>query len=114
LKGITPVHPKGCTPNVGQILLAQALQCALAQKIGIALALLRELHNCLGDDFVDVVATLGNSKRYASHFERDAHDARRLAIKSDTVQERGDRHGALPPNLRRERDRLASAPTPSR
>jgi hypothetical protein len=45
--------------NVGQILLAQALQCALAQKIGIALALLRELHNCLGDDFVDVVATLG-------------------------------------------------------
>jgi hypothetical protein len=33
-------------------LLAQALQCALAQKIGIALALLRELHNCLGDDFL--------------------------------------------------------------
>jgi len=88
--------------NVGQILLAQALQCALAQKIGIALALLRELHNCLGDDFVYVVATLGNSKRYASHFERDAHDARRLAIKSDTVQERGDRHGVLPPRLRRE------------
>jgi len=41
-------------------LLAQALQCALAQKIGIALALLRELHNCLGDDFVDVVTTLGS------------------------------------------------------
>src|SRR6476619_7116251 len=100
--------------SVLQILLAQALQCALAQKIGIALALLRELHNCLGDDFVDVVATLGNSERCASHLERDAHDARRLAIKYLTPF-RNEVIGTagLPPRLRRERNWLASAPTPS-
>ena len=46
---------------------AEALQCALTQEI---------LHNPLGDLFIDVVATFGNSKGYARHFEGDADHAR--------------------------------------
>src|SRR5436309_9063643 len=46
---------------------AEALQCALTQEI---------LHNPLADLFIDVVATFGNSKGYARHFDGDDDHAR--------------------------------------
>jgi len=52
-------------------LRAEALQCALTQEI---------LHNPLGDLFIDVVATFGNSKGYARHFEGDADHARASSL----------------------------------
>jgi hypothetical protein len=42
--------------SVPQTLLAKALQYALTQMIRIALAMIREVDNCLGDDFVNVIA----------------------------------------------------------
>jgi hypothetical protein len=91
-----------------RILLAKALQCALTQKVGIALALVREFQNCLGNDFVNLVETVSNSKRYAGHFERDTHDTRRLAIECNTVEEWGYRHDLRSPNLTREREQHRS------
>jgi hypothetical protein len=83
-------------PPADGLMASPANICAtlqsLTQKIGITLALLRELQNRLGDDFINIVGTLGNSKGYARHFEGDAHHARRLAIKFHTVQEQGYRH----------------------
>jgi hypothetical protein len=97
-----------CTA-ISQILFAKALQCALTQEDRDWLALFREVHNPLGDDFVNLVETVGNTKGYARHFERDAHDAGRLAIKFNTVQEWGYRHDLRSPNLGRERHQAASA-----
>jgi len=75
--------------------LTELVQDALTQNIGIALTGFRKLDNPLGNSHLSKGIFIGKSEGYASCFERDAHDARRLGIEPLTVQEWGDRHGAL-------------------
>src|SRR5262249_6145471 len=83
--------------------LAKFLQDAFTQKVGITLAGLGKFDDALGDDFVSEIAAVGKPKGYASHFERDAHDALGLKVEFGAVQEWGNRHGR-PSLCRRERD----------
>src|SRR5215831_2798120 len=87
--------------------LANFLQDAFTQQIGIALAGFGEFDDSLGDDFIGEIAAVRKPKGYASHFERDAQDALGLGVEFGVVQEWGDRHGC-PSSRRRERDRSLS------
>jgi hypothetical protein len=91
--------------------LTELVQDALTQNIGIALTGFRKLDNPLGNSHLSKGISIGKSEGYASYFERDRHDARRLGIEPLTVQEWGDRHGALT-FLRRERGRVSQPPAP--
>jgi hypothetical protein len=66
-------------------LLPKTLQYTLAQKIGIAFTTFRKLDNSLSDYFVDLIGSFHEPKGYSSHFECDAHDARRLAVNPAAV-----------------------------
>ena len=65
--------------------LTELVQYPLTQKIGIALPGLRKLDNPLGESCLSEFVSIRESESYASCFEGDAHDARRLLIEAPTV-----------------------------
>jgi hypothetical protein len=70
-----------------------SLQCGLTQDVGIALAGLRKFDDPLGDYWGKSITAIRKPKGYASRFECDAQDTRRLGVKSFTVQKLSDWHG---------------------
>src|SRR5215467_1034863 len=97
---ISSVQPKGRTAREPscrrgpRTLFAKLLQYILAQKIGIALALFRELDDAPGDYFVGEIASVCKAKRHTRHLEGDPHDPFGLRIECAVAEERSDGHCA--------------------
>src|SRR5262249_31427001 len=65
-----------------------------AAHVGIAFAGLGQGNDLVGDGLLDIVGAIARPQSQASHFEGDAHDARRLQVEALAVKKWGDRHGA--------------------
>src|SRR5262249_3308049 len=72
-------------------LRADVLQYLFAEHIGIAFNSLGKGNDLVGDGLLDNVGAIAGSQSHASHLESDAHDARRLRVKTLALQKRSDR-----------------------
>ena len=96
---ISSVRPEGraAKPSCrrgSRIAFAKLLQYILAQKIGIALALFRELDDAPGDYFVAEIASVCKAKGRTRHLEGDPHDPFGLRIECEAAEEWSDGHDA--------------------